>query len=686
MRLLPFLALLTIACGPKKSDPVTVPPVTETEPPPAETKPPPPDRPPGESPKQEQLTADTPRTTGAGVTFTAPAGWKIIASGQISVLEPPEPDSQVAIVDALGAKNSEEAVAIAWKLHRSDFKRKLRLATDQPPKDGFTNIRGFDYEVSPHAHRLDGAVAMQHGTMWLAIVYDVSQATLEKRVAQFGLFVQSVRPPGYAKESFKGKTPHKLDAARLGKIDAFVELAMKELAIPGVSIAIVQDGKVVHAKGFGVRELGKKQKVDGNTLFMIASNTKALSTLLLAQLVDDKKLRWDQKVVEAYPDFKLGNADTTAATQIKHLICACTGLPRQDLEWIFEYAKSTPLTTMALLASVQPTTKFGETYQYSNLLAAAAGYVAAHVVAPKLELGKAYDQAMQKRVFGPLGMKTTTFDFKKALRANHASAHAWDVDNKTRVAGMDMNYSIIPVRPAGGAWSSANELIRYVQMELAKGVAPGGKRIVSEANLLARREPQVRVGEHGAYGMGLSTDTKYEILIVDHGGAVFGHKSNMMWLPDHGIGAVILINADQGQALLGPFQRYLLEVLFDGKPEAEADIRATVKTVAADHAKERPRLTVPPDAEARKLLGTRYENPALGSLTVTTTKQGSVVFDVGEWKSAVASRKNEDGTTSFVPIDPGRVGLPIVAGKNADGARTLTARDAQHEYVFVEKR
>ena len=94
-------------------------------------------------------------------------------------------------------------------------------------------------------------------------------------------------------------------------------------------------GKVVIAEGFGVRQLGRSEKVDSGTLFMIGSNTKAMTTLLLAKLVDEAKVTWDTPVTNLLPSFRLGNADTTRQVNVKHLICACTGLPRQDMEMIF---------------------------------------------------------------------------------------------------------------------------------------------------------------------------------------------------------------------------------------------------------------------------------------------------------------------------------------------------------------
>jgi CubicO group peptidase (beta-lactamase class C family) len=638
-------------------------------------------------PQRETVTADTPRVTGRGIAFTVPAGFSIEQSGAIAIVRTPENDVSVVIVDA-GAADADAAIAEAWKLYRSAAPPPLRVAVDQPGRDGWDKARFYEYETSPNEKRVVFASAQLHGTAWTALIVDAADAAFERRGAALALLGSTLRPKDYTKESFAGKTANVLDAARLAKLDEMIELGRSELGVPGVAVAIVQDGKVIHAKGYGVRELGKKTAVDADTMFMIASNTKAMSTLLLAQLVDDGKLAWDQKVVDVYPEFKLGDAATTAATEIRHLVCACTGLPRKDYDWIFEFAGATPLTEMKYLAGVQPTTKFGETFQYSNLLAAAAGFTAAHVIAPKQELGKAYDAAMKQRIFDPLGMKSTTFDYKKALKGNHAEPHGWNADGVAERRSMDVNYSIYPLRPAGGAWSSANDLIAYVRLELGKGVTPAGKRIVSEANLLERSKPGMRVGEDTSYGMGLFVEREYGVDVVHHGGAMFGYKSDMVWLPAHGVGAVILTNAEEGQLMLGPFRRYLLELLFDAKPEAIENLRSAAKTSRDLLAAERQRVTLPADPAVVADLAGAYANDALGSVTVKKpggkgSKVKTLTFDMGEWSVEVGTRKNEDGTVSMQVVTPG-IPVPFVVGKNADGKRTLTVRDSQHEYVFVE--
>ena len=136
---------------------------------------------------------------------------------------------------------------------------------------------------------------------------------------------------------------------------------------------------------------------------------------------------------------------------------------------------------------------------------------------------------------------------------------------------MELNYSIIPLRPAGAGWSSIRDMLKYVQMELNEGTLPDGSRYIKKDTLLARRAPQVPIGKDTTYGMGLMVDTEYGTPVVHHGGDMVGYHSDMMWLPEHNVGAVVLTNADPGWILRTQFRRKLLEVLFDGRPEADAD-------------------------------------------------------------------------------------------------------------------
>jgi CubicO group peptidase (beta-lactamase class C family) len=244
-------------------------------------------------------------------------------------------------------------------------------------------------------------------------------------------------------------------------------------------------------------------------------------------------------------------------------------MPRQDMEWLFEFGEITPDDAMSILATMQPTSDLGDLFQYSNMLAGAGGFVGGYVMHPTLELGAAFDQAMQAEVFDPLGMSSTTFDYSRALGSeNFANAHAPDIDGEPALAVFEPNYAAIPVRPAGAAWSSVSDMLKYVAMELAEGTLPNGDRYIGSEALLERRVEKVPIGKDEVYGMGLMVDSAYGVSVVHHGGDMFGYHSDMMWLPDHGVGAVILTNGDPGWFIRSRFRRKLLEVLFDGRSEA----------------------------------------------------------------------------------------------------------------------
>lgn len=632
---------------------------------------------------QTPVKADTAAVTSAGVSYTIPQSWSSKSLPSHIEVTPPEGDLVIAIVEVGAAADATVAAARAWAAFRPNAGRVLKLATARAPKEGWDERQVIDYETSPNEKAAVFAIALRQATNWTVAIIDGSEATLEKRGAAAQLVTGSLRPKGFARENFAGRKALPLDSNRIALIKSFVADSIKELGVPGASIALIDGGKVVYEGGFGVRELGKPDLVDADTLFMIASNTKGMSTLLLSTLVDEGKVDWEQPVTQVYPSFRLGSAETTAKVLVKHLVCACTGLPRKDMEWLFNTSATTPASdTFVQLAATEPTSGFGELFQYNNLMASAAGYVAGALAYPGREVGAAYDEAMRTRVFEPLGMTATTFDFARALAGNHASPHADGIVGTPTVANQDLNTTVAPFRPAGGAWSSARDMIRYVGNELAQGQLPGGKRMVSAKNLLARRTPYVPTGEDNFYGMGLSGNTMWGVPIINHGGSMGGYKSDIVFLPEAGVGAVILTNADNGQALLRPFMRRLVEVLYDGKPEAARDVAASAARIKAEVGKLRADITVPPAPALVAALAPRYESPELGPLIVRRDGD-SAVFRFRSWDTRVGTRTNPDGTTSFVSIDPTIEGVPVVVGSK-DGKRTLIVRDSQHEYVFVE--
>lgn len=558
----------------------------------------------------------------------------------------------------------------------------MRIAQDLPPRDGWNAIRVVNYETSPAEKLTLQGVALRSDKGWTVMLIRGADATLAKRGAQISQMAGSLRPKAYAKESFAGMTAHKLDPLRIPELKDFVSTSMDQLGIPGAGFALIQDGKIVYEGGLGVKQAGTTDLVDANTQFMIASNTKGMATLLLATLVDDGRLKWDQPVTQVYPEFRLGSDETTAKTLLKHLVCACTGLPRNDMQWIFNTPADTPASNaFTQLAATEPTSGFGEVFQYNNLMASAAGYVGAHIAYPELELGVAFKRAMSERIFTPLGMTRTTFDAAQVMQGNWAQPHDFDLDRRIAPASMELNLAMAPFLPAGGAWSTAHDMALYVINELNQGVLPEGKRLVSAENLLARRVHNVPTGEKSWYGMGLFDDQTYGVSVIQHGGSLAGYKSNWFAVPSAGVGAVILTNSDSGQALLGPLSRRLLEVLYDGKPEAAVNVASSAQRSAVSSAKFRSEIQYPGDPAVLDALAAHYDNAVLGPLTIRR-EGGRTYLDSTTVRSEIGTRRNEDGSHSIVMVSPAYRGSDILVG-DKDGQPTITLDDGQHEFVWI---
>jgi len=346
--------------------------------------------------------ADTPNTTAAGIQYVQPKDWTAIRKDRLIALSSPEKDLRVQIVDIAAAANAQDAVAQGWA-SLGPAAPEPRLVSALPVADGWEERVSFAYETPPAERRVRSAMAMRKGTSWTVMIVDGSAATAAKRSAAVSVVQQGLRPAGFKAESFKGKTAHALTAERVQLLRDFVAESARKLEVPGVGLALIDKGKVVWQGGVGLRSLGSSEPVDENTKFMIASNTKGLTTLLLSVLADEKKLDWDQKVVDLYPAFRLGGDEVTQSVLVRHLVCACTGLPRKDYSFILSDPGAPASETFSGLAATQPTSKFGELFQYNNLMASAAGYVAGALTYPDMEIGAAYDRAMEEKIFAPLG-------------------------------------------------------------------------------------------------------------------------------------------------------------------------------------------------------------------------------------------------------------------------------------------
>jgi CubicO group peptidase (beta-lactamase class C family) len=644
-------------------------------PPPAPTVPAPPSAP--QPPRARQLAAETPVTTASGATFTAPPGWWLTQDKEATTLEDPDRQLRATLLETNEA-DVERAALASWKRVHPDFALKVRDVNGPPPIRGWDTQSWVAYETPAAEHRQATALVRRRGNVTLVALLEGPDAAFGRRGAQLDTALWTFRYSGQAEESFQGQTPKPFDAARAKELEAFAEDARQRLGIVGSAVAVLQNDKIVFEKGFGARALGGKEKVTPSTLFMIGSITKSMTTFLQATLVDEGKMRWDTPVTQLLPDFALADPEVTKRLVMWHTSCACTGMPRQDLEFIFEFDNVTPEQRIASMRAMKPTTAFGETFQYSNLMVAAGGYAAARALDPKGPLGPAYDAAMKARVFGPMGMTATTLDFKAAERADHAMPHSWNIDGDVKPVAMNAEHFVLPVRPAGGAWSSVHDMARYVATELANGVTPEGKRVVSEANLLERRKPRVRSGEVDSYALGLGVGKFRDLPLVSHTGGTLGFHTLMFYLPEQHVGVVVLTNTVSPQGYMEIVQRKVMELFFEGRDLARLRLEYRIKRKPIEVADEHKHVL--PEAEKgffEKLAGT-YANEALGKVKITLDGKGGAVFDAGEWKSPIVETREDDGTIKVKLTEPPMAGFELTV----DGA-TLIADTAQQKYVFV---
>jgi CubicO group peptidase (beta-lactamase class C family) len=663
LRLALLLAVAT-ACGGGQTDAARPDPAPDRDPvPPA--------------PTARILDADTVIKTTSGATFTASKGWKVEQSTEQVILTGPEGDITLVHVEVAG-DSRDAAIAAAWAVARPGFDLKVVDAQDLPAREGWQAVAQVVYFTPASEARVVVAVARRAGSTWYVTLIDGKQAGLGRRGAQIETAIESLKVSGVERESFAGRKAHTLDAARLAALDAFVEEARTAARVPGAAVAVVQGGKLVHAKGFGVRKLGGKQKVTPDTLFMIGSVTKSLTTLMMARLIDEGRFTWDTPATQVLPSFALGDPAITSATLMRHTVCACTGMPRQDYEMIFE-GKVSPEDRIASMKTMKPTTGLGETFQYSNLMVSAGGFAAAHARAPKAKIGPAYDKAMQELVLAPLGMKRSTLDFRKVARSDHALPHPTDLRGQPSSVPILTEAWVEPVRPAGGVWSSARDMSRYILLELGKGKL-GGKQVVSEANLLARRQPQIKITDDASYGLAVGIARQNQIATIGHDGGTAGFQATVVMLPDHDVGLVLLSNSSGSGAFLGGVQRRFLEILFDGKEEARENLAARLALQQKSLDEEWKLIQADPDPAWFDPLIGAWQADGLGRIELRREK-GVAMLDAGEWKVRVGKKTDRDGTLLLVTTSAPLAGIPLIP-RDEGGKTTLVLDTGQQVYTF----
>jgi len=527
------------------------------------------------------------------------------------------------------------------------------------------------------------AVAKRRGDEVYVDLIRGSMPVLDKRGAQMRAFLGSIKVPGVKEEDLSSVDPRSVKGQTDG-LDGFVQDCLEKTGTPGLELAIVEDGQVVYAKGYGLRELGKPGKVDADTLMMIGSVSKSMTTLMMASLVDEGLLAWEAKVKDVYPAFWLGDAALTEKLEIQHLVCACAGLPRKDMPLVLENEGKAAKDVFAELAAMQPSTGFKETFQYQNHMVAAGGYVAALKVAPDAEAFSTYARLMGERVFGPMGMIRTTLDLDQAAKdENHATPHSQAISGEHRVISLDHERFATYIGPSGGIWSSASEMARYLITEMNAGLSPDGKRVVSADNLHKRWAPQVTASKDVYYGLGWMQAKKKGLKIIAHGGGTMGFATKVAFFPEKKRGVVMIANGTGGHLVESIVQSRLEEIWFGSDEHVAQRLKFVLDTDAKERAGLLARSKNPAADFMAPLLGT-HRHPELGEIAIEE-HDGVVTLDAGTYRTQILRHERPDGQTSLLCIDPPLAGVELIVPKAADKAASLILERGQERYELTRQ-
>jgi CubicO group peptidase (beta-lactamase class C family) len=345
-------------------------------------------------------------------------------------------------------------------------------------------------------------------------------------------------------------------------IDAWADRTLKTFEVPGIAIAVVKDGKVVLAKGYGVREVGKPAKVDEHTLFGIASNSKAFTTASLSMLIDEGKLKWDDPLTKYLPWFAVGDPYVTRELTIRDSVSHRSGLGLGEGDLMF-FPPST-LTRDQILQHaryLKPASSMRSKYAYSNIMFLAAGQVIPAIT------GKSWDDFIRERIFTPLGFTDSVTNVPAVLKsANHVSPHS-KIDG--RVTAVDWQ-GMDNAGPAGAISASVTDLSKWMILQLNHGKTADGKQLFSEKRSREMWSPTTIVpitdpkppiaatkANFLAYGLGWFLRDYHGRKLVYHTGGLTGLVSKTLLVPEENLGIVVLTNAEQG----GAFDSIIYHVL-----------------------------------------------------------------------------------------------------------------------------
>lgn len=470
------------------------------------------------------------------------------------------------------------------------------------------------------------------------------------------------------------------DAVR--RLDADIAKALTDWKAVGLAVAVVRNDSVLLAKGYGLRELGKPTANDADTRFAIGSTTKAMTSLALAMLVDEGKVRWDAPVIDYLPGFRLSDPYVTRELTVRDLLTHRAGLGNADMLWagadfsadeIFRRTATLPLAY-----------SFRSGFIYQNIMYAVAGDVV------RAASGMSWDDFLDKRIFAPLGMTNTVTQLRKIEGQPNVAAPHDVVDDTMRVIH---NRTVDPVAPAGSVWSSVNDMAKWMRFVLDSGRV-GGKRLVSEASFKQWLSPQT-VADPSTYpvlalsrphfflyGLGWFLHDYNGQAVAMHTGSIDGMSAIIGLIPDKKLGVYVLANADHVElrhAIMYEVFDRLGGAAGEKKRDWSADLLAMFERQRTAAASARAQQ------EARRVMGTKpslplaeyagtYRHATYGDAVVSLrgdtlhVKFGSAYdgplthWQHEQFRVRWLDRQNGDAVITFRPDGNGRIAAAQLLG------------------------
>lgn len=472
------------------------------------------------------------------------------------------------------------------------------------------------------------------------------------------------------------------------QLDAFVTRMMKDYHVPGVGLAVVENGKISYVKGYGVRDVATGAAVTPNTQFTIASVTKSFTALDMMVLVKDGRVDLDAPVTTYIPEFKLANPESTRTVTVRHLLSHSTGLVRTDAS-IFDLTL-TARDIIAAAATTELVGKPGETFVYSNVNTIIAGEIIRRVS------GQSWEAFTQEHVLRPLGMTTATLT-ADALRKQRDIAVPHELNVVSGGLQATDYFTLGADAPAGAVNANAAEMARYVQFQLGEGkpiITPellremhtGGVAaesfnlpglVAAQARELAAKPDSVPASlvtdEH--YGLYWGTEKFLGQTLVQHGGNATGMTSNVTLVPQRRSGVVILANAEGANFFMEAVRLHVAQVLLGQTgTDVNATLQAQLKVLGQDNVSiEADRLAArtykPKSGEMDVWAGT-YTSLADPESTRVTVDDGTLKLESGFQSVRFSVKLLPLGSDRFMATSQPLTGT-VVKFVQKDGKRSV---------------